>query len=304
MTTGSDFPLVSIVTPSYNQSRYIEQTIQSVLDQDYSHIEYIVIDGNSTDGSVDIIRKYAASLAYWVSEPDRGQTEAINKGWSMSHGEFIAYLNSDDTYVVPDAVRKGINFLLAHPDVAMVYGDAYTIDSNSRIIERQHLPDYDYVRLVRECRCYIMQPATFMRREVLDSVGYLDPSLYYAMDFDYWLRLGLSHKIAHLPEPLSHFRVHSQSKGVSTHAKNASDFVYVYDKLFSREDIPEEVKKVRRQAMSSAYLRAALSYHIAGDYRQSRRYMLKGFYFYPFHLNWPWAKRLLVTCLKRGQHDS
>jgi glycosyltransferase involved in cell wall biosynthesis len=303
MTTDSDFPLVSIVTPAYNQSQYLEETIQSVLGQDYPRIEYIVIDDGSTDDTRAILEKYTGKLI-WMSQDNMGQTPTINKGWSMSHGEFIAYLNSDDTYVLPDAVRKGISFLLAHPDVAMVYGDAYTIDANSRIVERRHLPDYNYIRLVRECGCYIVQPSTFMRREVLDSVGYLDPAVYYAMDMDYWLRLGLSHKIAHLPEPLSHFRVHSQSKGVSTHVKNAPDFIYIYDKLFGLGNIPEEVEKVRRQAMSSAYLRAAISYHIAGNYRQSRRHMLKGFYLYPLHVNWLWVKRLLVTYLKRGRHGS
>jgi glycosyltransferase involved in cell wall biosynthesis len=303
MTTDSDFPLVSIVTPAYNQAQYLEETIQSVLGQDYPRIEYIVIDDGSTDDTRAILEKYTGKLI-WMSQGNMGQTPTINKGWSLSHGEFIAYINSDDTYVLPDAVRKGVGFLMAHPDIAMVYGDVHIIDSSSKIVERRQLPDYDYVGLVRECGCYIAQPSTFMRREILDSVGYLDPAVYYAMDFDYWLRLGLSHKIAHLPEPLSHFRVHSQSKGVSTHAKNAPDFVYIYEKLFSLGNVPKEVKKVRRQAMSSAHLRAALAYHIAGNYRQSRRHMLKGFYLYPLHVNWLWVKRLFVTYLKRVRHGS
>lgn len=292
-----DLPLVSIVTPTYNQSDYLEETIQSVLGQDYPHIEYIVIDDGSTDNTREVLQKYTGKLI-WESQSNIGQTATINKGWRMSHGGVIAYINSDDTYVVPDAVRKGIQFLLAHPDISMVYGDTYIIDENSKIVERQYAPDYDYDYMLRRCECYIAQPSTFMRREVLDDVGYLDPSIYYAMDFDYWLRLGLRHKIAHLPEPLSHFRIHSRSKTMSTHAKNAPDYVHIYEKLFSRQDIPEKVTSLKRQAMSSAYLKAGLYYHIPGDYRQSRRHMLKGLRYYPLHLSSQWVKRLLVTLLK------
>ncbi|WP_322508462.1 glycosyltransferase family 2 protein, partial [Anaerolinea sp.] len=127
--------LVNIVTPSFNQARFLEETMLSVLHQDYPHIEYIVVDGGSTDGSVDIIRRYADRLAWWVSEPDRGQTDAINKGFAHAHGEILAWLNSDDTYQ-PGAVRAAVEALEKHPEAAMVYGDAHYIDENGRVIGR------------------------------------------------------------------------------------------------------------------------------------------------------------------------
>lgn len=126
-------PLVSIVTPSYNQAQYLEDTIQSVLTQDYPRIEYIVIDGGSTDGSLEIIKKYADRISYWVSEKDKGQTDALNKGFAASHGSILAWLNSDDTYR-PGAIRAAVEYLSRHPQVGMVYGDLDFIDENGKVV--------------------------------------------------------------------------------------------------------------------------------------------------------------------------
>ena len=131
----TDLPLVSIVTPSYNQAAFLEETIRSVLEQDYPRVEYIIIDGGSTDGSAEIIQRYADRLAYWVSERDRGQTDAINKGFARATGSILAWLNSDDTYQ-PGALREAVDYLLAHPDVGMVYGDGNFIDEHGKVIGR------------------------------------------------------------------------------------------------------------------------------------------------------------------------
>jgi glycosyltransferase involved in cell wall biosynthesis len=128
-------PLVSIITPSYNQARFLEATIQSVLSQDYPNLEYIIVDGASTDGSVEIIQRYTSQISLWISEPDHGQTDAINKGFSHAHGEVFAWLNSDDTYL-PGAITQAIEFMHSHPQAAMVYGDAYLIDEQGSIIGR------------------------------------------------------------------------------------------------------------------------------------------------------------------------
>ncbi len=125
--------LVSIITPSYNQAHYLEATIRSVLEQDYSEIEYIIVDGGSTDGSREIIERYSSRLAWWVSEKDRGQTDAINKGFGRAHGEILAWINSDDTYE-PGAVAQAVEYLQANPQVGMVYGDARFIDGEGRPI--------------------------------------------------------------------------------------------------------------------------------------------------------------------------
>ncbi|HLA97025.1 MAG TPA: glycosyltransferase family 2 protein, partial [Anaerolineales bacterium] len=141
-------PLVSIVTPSFNQGRFLEETIQSVLAQDYPRIEYLIVDGGSTDGSLEIIRRYADRLGWWVSEPDRGQTEALNKGFARARGEIFAWLNSDDTYL-PQAVSEAVAYLQAHPEAGMVYGDANLVDEHGRVIGKFPARQTDYQRLRR-----------------------------------------------------------------------------------------------------------------------------------------------------------
>src|SRR5512138_1788368 len=133
MADSTRLPLVSIITPSFNQAAFLETTIRSVLDQDYPSLEYFIVDGGSKDGSLEIIQRYAHRLAGWVSEPDRGQTDAINKGFGMAHGEILAWLNSDDVYQ-PGAVAEAATFLQQNPEVGLVYGDATYIDENGRTI--------------------------------------------------------------------------------------------------------------------------------------------------------------------------
>ncbi|MDL1897252.1 glycosyltransferase, partial [Anaerolineae bacterium CFX7] len=182
-----NLPRVSIVTPSFNQAAFLEETIRSVLTQNYPHIEYIVIDGGSTDGSVDIIRKYENRLAYWVSEQDAGQADAINKGWRRATGEIIAYLNSDDTYE-PGAVRAAVEYLAQHPETAMVYGHCYQVNEHGeRVGTLRAIPVNIHTLLLHNA---IMQPTAFIRRRVLDHTGMLDVELGHAMDYDLWLRIA------------------------------------------------------------------------------------------------------------------
>ncbi len=204
---------VSIVTPSFNQAPFLEATIRSVLEQDYPDIEYFVIDGGSTDGSREIIQRYADRLAGWVSEPDAGQTDAINKGFARSTGDVLAWLNSDDTYE-PGAVRQAVELLAQNPQVSMVYGDCNYIDEHGRVIGRFPAAQTDYRRL-RQGYVHIPQQASFFRADLVRQVGKLDPSFYFAMDYDLWVRLA---KIA---EPLytqrlwANFRLHSGGKTIT-----------------------------------------------------------------------------------------
>ena len=202
-------PLVSIVTPSFNQSEFLESTIQSVLEQDYPRIEYILMDGGSTDGSLDIIQRYADRLAFWVSEPDLGQTDAINKGFARAGGDILAWLNSDDLYD-PWAVSEAVQFLSSHPEVGMVYGAAYYIDELGSVIARYPARQTDYKRLRRGIAT-IPQQASFFRAILWDQVGPLDPSFYYAMDYDLWVRISGRAPIAFVDKPWAKFRLHGQS---------------------------------------------------------------------------------------------
>jgi glycosyltransferase involved in cell wall biosynthesis len=201
------------VTPSYNQARYLESTIRSVLEQDYPSLEYIIVDGGSTDSSVDIIRRYADRLAWWVSEKDRGQTDAINKGFAHAHGEVLAWLNSDDTYQ-PHAIAEAVAFLRSQPEVGLVYGDANFIDENGCVIGRFPAAQTNYRRL-RRGYVHIPQQAAFWRSDLWHKVSPLDPSFYFAMDYDLWVRLAAQAPVQYTPQLWANFRLHTQGKTIA-----------------------------------------------------------------------------------------
>ena len=206
--------LVTIITPSYNQARFLDETIRSVLSQDYPFIEYMVIDGASTDHSVDVIKKYADRLAYWCSEADNGQTEAINKGFARAKGQILAWINSDDTYN-PGAVSQAVTYLQAHPEVGMVYSDLNFIDENSNVVGKFPARQTDLQRLHRGY-VHVPQPATFFRAEYWRQVGPLDPSFFFAMDYDLWVRLAGVTRLQYLPGPVwANFRMHSDAKTIN-----------------------------------------------------------------------------------------
>jgi glycosyltransferase involved in cell wall biosynthesis len=206
----SSLPLVSIITPSFNQAPYLAATIDSVLGQDYPRIEYIVIDGGSSDGSRQVIERNAARLAHWVSEPDLGQTDAINKGFSIARGEIFAWLNSDDTYL-PGAVSEAVDYLVRHREVGLVYGQAYYVDGGGERIARYPAGPTDN-RGLRRGITTIPQQATFFRSRLWKMVGPLDPTFYYAMDYDLWVRISGLTPMAYVEQPWAHFRIHDLSK--------------------------------------------------------------------------------------------
>jgi hypothetical protein len=182
-------PRVSVITPSYNQARFLERTIRSVIRQGYPQLEYIVIDGGSTDGSVDIIRKYADRLAFWVSESDRGQANAVNKGMARVTGDIVGWVNSDDFYY-PGAIDAAVDAFATDPTIGFVYGRGNRVDEHDALIEPfAFTRPFDVDTLVHGVD-YILQPTVFMRRGALAAVDPIDPTLQWTLDWDLWIRLG------------------------------------------------------------------------------------------------------------------
>jgi glycosyltransferase involved in cell wall biosynthesis len=205
-------PLVSIITPSYNQGQFLDATIQSVLTQDYPNLEYIIVDGGSSDDSVEIIQRYADRLAWWISERDQGHADALNKGFGHASGEIFAWLNSDDTYQ-PGAIREAVEFLFSHPDISMVYSDADLIDAKGKYIGRFPARQTDYARML-DGSVNIPQATTFFWGRLWKQAGPLDLTLQYAFDYDLWVRLAKISPVAYVPHTWANFRIHEAGKTV------------------------------------------------------------------------------------------
>lgn len=272
-------PLVSIVTPSFNKGQYIEETIQSVLSQDYPNIEYIVIDGGSTDGTRAILEKFTGRIQ-WVSEPDKGQSDAINKGWMRAKGEIIAYLNADDTYA-PGAIRAAVTYLQEHPDIGMVYGDGILTDGVGRVLSKYRAGEFG-LRELFYCRDNILQPAVFLRREVYERIGGIDESLHLAMDLDYWIRVGLRFRVAYLPQPLATAKIYGEAKSVALMHQYVADYEHILAKIFSDPDLPPELAAEKNAVYTWVYTKGGLDYLHLGMARDGLRYLGKAFRLNPF----------------------
>jgi glycosyltransferase involved in cell wall biosynthesis len=216
----TDLPKVTIVTPSYNQAEFLEETIKSVLNQTYPNIEYIVVDGGSTDGSVDIIKKYEDQLAWWVSEPDNGQSDAINKGFAKATGDVYNWLNSDDI-LYPDAVKIAVHFMQKHPESEVVYGDRIVIDGKGRIIDV--FEPVSVSKRMAKFALRIPQEATFFSARIWKKVNGLNESLHFVMDSDLWYRFLEETRFFHIPVFLGAYRNHEESKSVYGLGKEKSD---------------------------------------------------------------------------------
>lgn len=218
--------LVSIVTPSFMQAPFLRETIESVLHQEGAPFEYIIIDGSSTDASIEIICEYESRLAYWTSEPDKGQADAINKGWQRCSGDIFCYLNSDDMFA-KETLHIVTEFFDAHPDVDIVYGDRAVIDEHSRVLEVVVSPPFSVDTQVAIC---LPQECVFFRRRALEQVGLLNTALHYLMDYDLWLRmLGAGLQFQHLPRVLAKYRLHRAAKSTSQRVNFWREYVAVIE---------------------------------------------------------------------------
>lgn len=223
---------ISVVTPSYNQSQFIESTITSVINQDYDNVEYIIIDGGSNDGTMEIIEKYADKISYYVSERDNGQTHAIMKGFERSSGDILCWLNSDDV-LEPHTLSVIADYFTLYPERDFVYGNATWIDGMGNILyKRKEIP---FVRwLWYYAYNYIPQPSAFWRRSIYEAVGGIDENFSLAMDTDLFSRMSTKAKIYHLPHFMSQFRVHGQQRSTVQRKKLEAEAQKIMDREFGR----------------------------------------------------------------------
>lgn len=256
-------PIVSVITPTYNQAAFLPETIESVLSQDYPHIDYRVIDDGSTDNTREVLAGYDGRIR-WHSHPNRGQTATINAGWRQATGDILIWLNSDDTFL-PGAVSRAVDYLERHPECGIVYGDTLFTEADGTPIRRTAPQEsFNYERFVVECHNPIPQPSAFIRRRVLDRAGELDPSYYYFMDWDFWLRAGIHDRIDYVPELWSTYRLHPESKTVAQAARSAPELERMYRSYFSRSDIPELIRRREREAFANMHFNSG-GYYMKGD---------------------------------------
>jgi glycosyltransferase involved in cell wall biosynthesis len=250
-------PRISIVTPSYNQGDFIRRTADSILNQGYPDLEYIVMDGGSSDGTVEILKEYGSRIT-WFSEKDRGQAHAINKGLQMATGDVVAYVNSDDE-LEPGALWHVGRRFAARPEIMWATGKCRIIDRDGtetrKLITRYKnawlaFNNYSVLLILN----YISQPATFWRRQALDTVGYFDESLHYTLDYDYWLRLSQQYRLHVIHHYLARFRVHPSSKG-GTAAPVQFDSELAVAKRYMRSGALIALHRLHAQLIVTAYAR-------------------------------------------------
>jgi glycosyltransferase involved in cell wall biosynthesis len=282
---------ISLVTPSFNQGQFLEETLHSVLDQRYPNLEYVIIDGGSTDESIEIIKRYEKHLTYWVSEPDRGQVDAINKGLAKATGDIVAYLNSDDLYL-PGAFQAVVKYFQEHPDCDWLCGDTVMFgeDHATEIIHATvplsaaHCLSWAYKA---------PQPAMFWKRELLKS-GF-DERWRYCFDHDLYVRLLLEgHQCDHLPLPLAAYRLHGCSKTVA----ESGGFDKEFDEIAEHYEAKLRGAE-RRWSMATRFLRRSYGASQVGNLREATIWLLKALLKHPESLRhrpfWGCLKRVLKT---------
>jgi glycosyltransferase involved in cell wall biosynthesis len=291
-------PLVSIVTPSYNQAAFLEETIRSVLEQDYEPIEYVVVDDGSTDESPEIVRRYGDRLAWWTRQENAGQVAALNRGFARTSGAFMGYLNSDDT-LLPGAVSRMAEELERDPDLLLVYGDALYTDDTGRRTGYLASREFDVVEMVRRCDNHVVQPSTLWRREAWERYGPLNEEGWYFFDFEFFLRFPPEH-VKRLPQPLSTYRIHAEAKSTgAAGSRLARDHARLAETFLAGNGLPKAARRVADEGRSSAYLLGAEFAYEALDLPRARRYALRGLRLHPGHASPRWLSLAAKSFLPR-----
>jgi glycosyltransferase involved in cell wall biosynthesis len=264
------WPRISVVTPSYNQGEYIEETIRSVLLQQYPNLEYFVMDGGSGDATREVIGRYADHLTGWVSEPDEGQTDAILKGFQQATGEILCWINSDDR-LAPGALLRVAAAANRFPDAGLIHARCSYIGSDGEALPSSAGRDFDLLETIRGNNS-VAQSSAFFRRSAYEAAGGLDVSLHYVMDMDLWLRLGLVTDVVFIDDSWSEFRRHEESKTGQGDLAFALEIYSQAIRAFEELDLPETALRERRTILANLALRVAYRSYQVGDDLQARRY--------------------------------
>jgi glycosyltransferase involved in cell wall biosynthesis len=279
-------PLVSIVTPSFNQSEFLEETIRSVLDQGYEPIEYVVVDDGSTDGSLEIAERYADRLTL-IQQENSGQPGAINRGFAETRGELMGYLNSDDT-LLPGALETMVAELEREPKALLVYGDAHYTDERSEHTGYLRARAFDVAEMQRACDNHVVQPSTLWRREAWERFGPFAEDAYYFFDFEFFMQFPPD-RVRRVNVPLSTYRIHPRAKSTGA---DGSHLARDHERFAEKLPTPE--------GRSNAYLLGAEFAYEALDLARARRYSLRGLRLYPAHSSPRWMSLAAKSFLPTG----
>lgn len=285
MTDSSDNPLVTVITPAYNQADYLPETIESILAQAYPNLEYIVLNDGSTDNTLEVMQRYADRIII-ESHENMGEARTVNRGFELATGEYIIVVNADDP-LLPGLIRAQVDYLKTHPDAVATYPDFRIIDEHSNVIEDRSLPDYDRDVAIRRAWC-VPGPGAMIRRTAIKAIGGRDLRYRYNSDMDFWLRLSLRGSIHRVPLVLAIRREHSAARGNALRAEVGDEIITVIETLFAEAHLTQEVRRLYRESLSSAHFEAGAR---AATFTQRRRHFVRSFRLYP--MNWIRHRRAL-----------
>jgi len=251
-----DLPVISVITPSFNQGEFIEQTIRSVLLQNYPHVEYFVMDGGSTDNTKSVLEKYSPWITEWKSEDDKGQSHAINKGFAKSSGDIVAWLNADDIYL-PKTLLSVAKAMIDYPSAGFSYGDWSEIDSDGNIQGTFSSERPSVLNLLRTVKSYVAQPTLFFRRKALEDIGFVDEDLHMVMDFELLLRLLSKYEPLQVDKLLASYRTHPATKTNRLETLAWHEREIVFRRTLSNKKIPADVHALKKEIMGIFFRRAA-----------------------------------------------